>query len=100
MKFICLGYAEPGKFENLPESERNAFIDECFRYDDVLRKNGHFAGGEALHQPAQSDVRDPPSRGPCPDDPGERKAARQGLRGSPGRGVDLAPPRSSWKQAL
>jgi hypothetical protein len=55
MKFICLGYAEPGKFENLPESERNAFIDECFRYDDVLRKNGHFAGGEAL-QPAQSAV--------------------------------------------
>ena len=55
MKFICLGYAELGKFENLPESERNAFVDECFRYDDVLRKNGHFAGGEAL-QPAQSAV--------------------------------------------
>ena len=26
----------------------NAMIDECFAYDDVLRKNGHFAGGEAL----------------------------------------------------
>ena len=23
-------------------------VDECFTYDDVLRKNGHFAGGEAL----------------------------------------------------
>jgi hypothetical protein len=23
-------------------------MDECFAYDDVLRKNGHFAGGEAL----------------------------------------------------
>lgn len=23
-------------------------MDECFTYDDVLRKGGHFAGGEAL----------------------------------------------------
>jgi len=23
-------------------------VGECFTYDDVLRKNGHFAGGEAL----------------------------------------------------
>ena len=23
-------------------------IDECFAYDDVLRKNGHFVAGEAL----------------------------------------------------
>jgi hypothetical protein len=23
-------------------------MDECFAYDNVLRKNGHFAGGEAL----------------------------------------------------
>jgi len=28
-------------------------VDECFTYDDILRKNGHFAGGEAL-QPPQS----------------------------------------------
>jgi hypothetical protein len=32
----------------MSESERNAILDECFAYDDVLRKNGHFAGGEAL----------------------------------------------------
>ena len=51
MKFVCLGYIEPGKFENMPESERNAMIDRCFTYDDVLRKDGHFAGGQAL-QPA------------------------------------------------
>jgi hypothetical protein len=55
MKYICLGYAEPGKLENMPESERNALVDECFAYDDVLRKNGHFAGGEPL-QPARSAV--------------------------------------------
>ncbi len=26
-------------------------LDECFTYDDELRKNGHFAGGEALQGP-------------------------------------------------
>ena len=53
MKFICLGYIEQGKLENMPENERNAMVDRCFTYDDVLRKGGHFAGGEAL-QPANS----------------------------------------------
>jgi hypothetical protein len=51
MKFVCLGYIEPGKFENLADSERNAMMDECFAYDDVLRSKGHFAGGEALEPP-------------------------------------------------
>jgi len=51
MKYVCLGYIEPGKFENMPEVERNALVDACFAYDDVLRKNGHFAGGEGLQPP-------------------------------------------------
>ena len=53
MKYICLGYIQPGKFENMSESERNTMLDECFSYDDELRKNGHFAAGEAL-QPANT----------------------------------------------
>jgi len=48
MKYICLGYMEANKFETMSESERNGFVDACFAYDDVLRKNGHFVGGEAL----------------------------------------------------
>jgi len=48
MKYICLGYIEEKKWETMSESERNAMMDECFTYDDVLHKNGHFAGGEAL----------------------------------------------------
>jgi hypothetical protein len=48
MKYICLGYIDESKWEGISESERNAMIDECFTYDDELRKNGHFAGGEAL----------------------------------------------------
>ncbi len=48
MKYVCLGYIEPNKFERMSETERNAMLDECLSYDDVLRKKGHFAGGEAL----------------------------------------------------
>lgn len=51
MKYICLGYIEPGKFESMSEAQRQAMLDECFAYDNVLRKNGHFAGGEALQGP-------------------------------------------------
>jgi len=53
MKYICLGYCEEKKWETMPESERNTLMDECFAYDDELRKNGHFVGGEAL-QSAQN----------------------------------------------
>jgi hypothetical protein len=48
MKFICLGYADEKTWEAMSESQRNALVDECLAYDDVLRKNGHFAGGDAL----------------------------------------------------
>ena len=54
MKYVCLGYIEPGKLEGMTEADRNAAIDECFKYDDVLRKNGHFAGGEALMPPGNA----------------------------------------------
>jgi hypothetical protein len=48
MRYFCLGYIEEKKWDTMSESERNAMLDECFAYDDVLRKNGHFASGEAL----------------------------------------------------
>ena len=50
MKFICLGYIEEKKLE-MAEKEMQAMMDECLSYDDMLRKNGHFAGGEALQPP-------------------------------------------------
>jgi hypothetical protein len=55
MKYICLGYIDVKEYETRPESERAAMMDDCFTYDDVLRENRHFAGGEAL-QPAESAV--------------------------------------------
>ncbi len=51
MKYICLGYYDKGKHERMTEAERNAMFDTCFEYDDHLRANGHWAGGEALQQP-------------------------------------------------
>jgi hypothetical protein len=48
MRYICLAYLEPGKFENMSESERNTVLDECFSYNDELRKNGHLVAEEYL----------------------------------------------------
>jgi len=48
MKYICLGYIDEKQWEKVPERERNAVMDQCFNYDDELRRRGHFAGGEAL----------------------------------------------------
>jgi hypothetical protein len=45
MKYICLGYIEPGKFEGMTEDERHARFDECFEYNDHLRANGHLVAG-------------------------------------------------------
>jgi len=62
MKYICLGYIEPGKFEGMTEDERHATFDECFEYNDhqtifgsfciaAARSSGTFSkpkGSEAL----------------------------------------------------
>jgi hypothetical protein len=37
----------------MTEDEQHAMFDTCFEYDDHLRANGHWAGGEAL-QPAET----------------------------------------------
>ncbi len=48
MKFICLGYLDEAAFAAIPEEEQREMIQECFAYDDELRRGGHFLGGEAL----------------------------------------------------
>ena len=48
MKFICLGYYDETKWRAMSEAEQKSLMEECFDYDDVLRKGGHFGGGEAL----------------------------------------------------
>jgi hypothetical protein len=51
MKFMCLGYIEEGKWDRMSKAEQEAMMEECFAYDAVLRKNGHWAGGEGLQSP-------------------------------------------------
>jgi hypothetical protein len=48
MKFLCLGYMDEQKWDAMSKREQDAMMQECFAYDDVLRRNGHFVGGEAL----------------------------------------------------
>ena len=48
MKYICLGYINEKEWESATEEEQKAMMDECFTYDDELKKNGHFVGGEGL----------------------------------------------------
>ena len=42
MKYIRLGYIEPGKFEGMTEDERHATFDECFEHNDLLRAQRTF----------------------------------------------------------
>jgi hypothetical protein len=51
MKYICLGYLEPGKFEGMTEAERNAVLDECFEHNDHLRANGQLVAAVPLQPP-------------------------------------------------
>ena len=51
MRFICLGYADPTVFGSMSKEEMDAAMEDCFVYDDELRRGGHFAGGEALQEP-------------------------------------------------
>lgn len=48
MKFICFGYMDESKWAGMSETQCKAFMEECLAYDAVLRKGGHFIGGEAL----------------------------------------------------
>jgi hypothetical protein len=48
VRFLCLGYMDEKRWDAMSQSEQESLMQECFAYDDVLRQNGHFAGGEAL----------------------------------------------------
>ncbi|HTW67240.1 MAG TPA: YciI family protein [Bryobacteraceae bacterium] len=51
MRYLCFGYYDKSKFDGMTDGERNAMFDTCFEYDDHLRANGNWAGGEALQSP-------------------------------------------------
>jgi hypothetical protein len=51
MKYICLGYLEPGKFESMTDEERNVVFDDCFAHNDYLRASGHLVAEVPLRSP-------------------------------------------------
>jgi hypothetical protein len=48
MKYVCMGFYDEKKFAAIPPEEAQRMMEECFAYDDELRRGGHFIGGEAL----------------------------------------------------
>ncbi len=51
MKFVLLGYADEKMWDAMSSEVREAAIEECFTYDDALRRGGHWtAFGEALER--------------------------------------------------
>ena len=48
MKYVCLGFFDEAAFAQIPQADAQRMMEECFAYDDVLRRGGHFLGGEAL----------------------------------------------------
>ena len=53
MRFVCLGYAVLKRLEEYSQQELSA-MEQCFVYDDELRRAGHILGGEALQTPDQA----------------------------------------------
>ncbi|MBN70426.1 YciI family protein [Gimesia chilikensis] len=54
MRFVCLGYYDEAWMEGKSEAELSAAMEECFAYDDELRRGGHFIGGQALQHASQA----------------------------------------------
>jgi hypothetical protein len=48
MKYVCLGFLDEEGFARIPPPDQQRMFEECFTYDDELRRGGHFLGGEAL----------------------------------------------------
>jgi hypothetical protein len=48
MKYVVLGFIDETKFAEMHQEDGQRMIEECFAYDDELRRGGHFLGGEAL----------------------------------------------------
>jgi hypothetical protein len=48
MRYACLGYYNEKAFESLPKAEQERLVQDCFAYDELLKRNGHFADGLAL----------------------------------------------------
>jgi hypothetical protein len=51
MKYICFGYLDVQQWATLSQNEQHDRFDACFTYDEGLKKDGHWVGGEGLQGP-------------------------------------------------
>ena len=65
MKFVCMGFIEESKYAALSEAEGQRMMEECFAYDEELRRGGHFLGGEAAIGSQRGDVANEERVGRC-----------------------------------
>lgn len=68
MRYICLGYHNDDVWNSMSAEQQKQFMEDCFEYDAVLRKNGHFVGGEALQGPRTAATIRPSASGPVVTD--------------------------------
>ncbi len=68
MKYICLGYHNDDAWTGKSAEQQKQFMEDCFAYDALLRKNGHFTGGEALQGPQTAATIRPSAGGPVVTD--------------------------------
>jgi hypothetical protein len=54
MRFLCLGYIDETHWDAVSQREQEALMEECFQYDDELRRNGHWADGGGALQSAST----------------------------------------------
>jgi hypothetical protein len=48
MRYLCLGYYAPDKFDQMSAAEGAALADKCRRYDEELRNSGHLLSVASL----------------------------------------------------
>jgi hypothetical protein len=51
VKYVCFGYLDVKNWGTYSQDKQNDMIDACVAYDELLQKNGHWAGGEGLGGP-------------------------------------------------
>src|SRR5262245_18708188 len=48
MRYLCLGYHDEALWRAMPDSEREALLEETLAYGEFLRASGHVIGDHAL----------------------------------------------------
>jgi hypothetical protein len=51
MKYLCFGYLDVKNWETKSAAEQMVMVDDCFAYDDILKKDGHWVYGNGIKSP-------------------------------------------------